>query len=127
MKKLILISALILAGCGGTAPIVKPEQVVANRVQYIIKVPPKELLTLPPAAPVIDVDKAMQSDIAQWVADSEERTKTLEDQLIGISAFFTSEQSKLNAQAEAENKKSAVDANAQQAGEAAATQAKAVK
>lgn len=94
MKHTILIIALVLAGCGGTIPQVKPEAVTVVSTKYIVKIPPAELLTIPAKVPNIDVDTAKQSDIAKWMIAGEERTRALENLITGIASFFKTEQSK---------------------------------
>jgi uncharacterized protein YjaG (DUF416 family) len=110
MNKLTFLLPLVLVGCGHTVDLVKPEVVIAKRVEYVIRIPPAESLSLPPAAPKIDVDTALQSDVATWLVSSEERTKALEDKLISISTFFKTEQEALAKKAEEENKKSDAEA-----------------
>ena len=126
MYKIIILASALLAGCVSTGPLVKPEQVVANHVEYVIKVPPAESMKLPDALPKLDVDTAKQSDIARWIVASEGRTKQLEDQIISIASFFTAEQSKLDADAVTKNKQADADANQKQADNAAAAISKTV-
>ena len=120
MNKLAFLIPLFLVGCAHDVDLVKPEKVVASRVEYIIRIPPAESLSLPKAVAKIDVDNAMQSDIAIWLTANEERTKSLEDKLISISSFFKVEQDKLAKKAEEENKKSEEDAVKAQAAAAQA-------
>ena len=127
MHKIIILSALILAGCGATLPQQKPEPVVANHVEYLVKVPPAELLKLPDPVSKIDVDTAKQSDVARWLVDSEGRTKRLEDQLVGIGAFFYKTQAVADASASDQNKAADEAAINTQAGEASAAIAKDIK
>jgi hypothetical protein len=104
MKRLITIAlVLTLAGCAWDKPFVKPEQQMINRVEYVVRVPPADLMTLPPQVPSIDVDKAKQSDIAKWINANEGRTKSLEDKLIGVAKFLKGEQDKADDKAKAEN------------------------
>lgn len=90
----ILLAAL-LAGCGHDP--IQPEPPVVIKTQYVIKVPPAELLTIPDqVAPVQINDMTKQSDIAKWIIDSDARMTTLENQIIGIGNFLKTEQDKLN-------------------------------
>ena len=88
MKYVVLASALLLSGCF-TLPQKEPETVV--KVEYITKLPPKELLALPPKnaqPPVNDKGEMMQSDIAVWVLEQEKRMRQLENMIIGIGKFY---------------------------------------
>ena len=91
--------AVLLVGCGTTSELVKPEAKIIKQTEYVIKIPPAELMTLPPPVAKIDIDKALQSDIAAWLLANESRTKRLEDLLIGIAKFFVTEENKLKDQA----------------------------
>jgi len=107
MKKILLIlsSCMLFTGCAtfgdgsrGCAPS------TAKQVEYIIKIPPKELMTLPPAVEPVDARTAKQSDIAQWIIRNEERSKTLEDIIRQLAQFFRIEQLKLDDAAAEKNK-----------------------
>jgi hypothetical protein len=100
-----IILAGLLSACGHTRDVVKPETVMVKQIEYVIKIPPKELLEIPTPVKDIDVDTAKQSDVARWLLANEERMKQLENMIIGIAKFFKTEQDKLNKQAEEENKK----------------------
>lgn len=89
----------MLSACGTTGELVKPEPKIIKQTEYVIKIPPVELLTVPAPVAKIDVDTAKQSDIASWILANELRTKKLEDLLIGIGKFFTAEEGKLKDQA----------------------------
>lgn len=103
MKKLIVLSsAFVLAGCQ-TIPLEKPETRLIPQVEYVLRIPPKELLTLPPPVPNINVDEAKQSDVARWIILSEERTRQLENMLIELAVFFKIEQLKLDEEAKKKN------------------------
>jgi len=104
MKKYITllssVAIISLSGCTWNNPdIVKPEPQIVRQVEYVIRIPPAQLLTLPLNAAKIDIDKAKQSDAAKMLIASEERMKQLENQIIGIGEFFTSESEKLNKKA----------------------------
>lgn len=110
MNKTILVLCMILAGCAHNQDLVKPEPVVAKSIQYVIKIPPAESLSMPDPVAKIDVDTAKQSDIASWLVASEARTKALEDKLIGIAVFFKDEQTNLDNKAAEENRQFQADA-----------------
>lgn len=103
MKRLILLLAIVLAGCQHVP--VQPEQKVAERVEYIIKVPPADMMTLPakPANVNVDDPNLKQSDVAHWVDGKEDYTIQLENKLIAIAKFFVGEQEKLDDKAKKEN------------------------
>lgn len=111
MKYLILSLVLFLSACATTPEIVKPEQVVIKETSYVIRIPPETLLIMPEQVPKIDVDTAKQSTIANWIIDTNERTKALENRLIGIAKFFKEEQDKLDKKAADENVQNKKDAN----------------
>ena len=111
MNKTILILCLLASGCSwNNKDIVKPEIVVAKSVQYVVKIPPAEALSMPEPVAKVDVDTAKQSDIASWLVSSEARTKALEDKLIGLAAFFKDAQTNLDNKAAEENKQFQADA-----------------
>lgn len=115
MKYVILVLALILSGCATDKNVVKPEQVVVKETSYVMRIPPKALLEVPPPVPKIDVDAAKQSTIAAWIIDVDARMKAFENRLIELATFFKIEQEKLNDQAATENVKNKKAANEAQA------------
>ena len=102
---LALLCILCLSACGFNP--IKREPTVVNHVEYVVKIPPAQLMTIPPAVNSIDVDdpKLSQGDISKWIKLSEDRTLQLENQIIEIAKFLTSEQAQLNEQAKHENSK----------------------
>lgn len=106
MKKLILLIALTLTACAttqqpGQEPVVQPTVTVTK---YVIKVPPAQLMTIPPQVPpVSNIDTANQGDVAKWLTENETRTTTLENMIKSIGVFFGTEQAKLDEQAKTEN------------------------
>jgi len=109
-KKIILVACLFLTACGHDAPFIKPEKpekVVVKEIQYVVKIPPKELITIPPQVDKIDVDAAKQSDIAKWIIAGEERTRKLEEMIRQLALFFKLEQLKLDEEAIKKNKEEA--------------------
>lgn len=104
MKYLLLILALLLAGCGHNP--IKPEEKVVVKTEYVLKIPPKEMMTLPPEVQPINVQdpNLKQSDAAKWIGKNEERTNKLENMLIELAKFFNDEQAKLDEQAKKETK-----------------------
>lgn len=95
----ILPIAILLTACAHDKELVKPEIKIAKQIEYVIKIPPAELMTLPAPVPMIDVDNAKQSDVAKWIIEQEKRTSSLENLLKGIASFFKEEKTKLDLQA----------------------------
>lgn len=95
MKKLYtaIIASIFLSACVTVPP---AEQNTVTRVDYVIKIPPKELITLPPTAKDINLDTATQADVASWLIAREERMQRLENMIRAIAEFFKSEQEALN-------------------------------
>ena len=104
-----LLIVLLLSGCSWDSVFTKPETRTVKQIEYVIKVPPAESLTLPNAVKDIDVDAAKESDIARWLIEKEKYKLALEKKLISIAAFFKTEQEKLNDKAKAENLKNIQD------------------
>jgi len=104
LKLISLAMVLPLSGCLGTLrPTERPEPVIANRVEYVVKVPPAALLELPPPPAPIDPDTATQATVAQWLIANERWLQELRNRLSAIAKFLQDEQSKLNEQARKEN------------------------
>ncbi len=102
MKHIIAIAAVLtLVGCG-TAP-VKPEKHYVDRVEYVITIPPKELMTLPKKVEDINVDDADQADTAAWLLAKEKYTRDLENVLKNLAGFFVDQQKLADDKAAKEN------------------------
>lgn len=96
MKLMISIAAaLLLAGCAHKGKIIQPEARVEIKTEYVVKIPPKELMQLPPKVNDIDLESAKQGDVAYWILLNEERTRKLENMIIEIAKFFKSEEANL--------------------------------
>lgn len=83
MNKLSLLICILMIGCAST-----PKVETVTQIERVVIMPPKELLMLPPANRSINVDRATQKDVAQWVIDTEQRMHHLEDQLKAIIKFY---------------------------------------
>jgi hypothetical protein len=120
VKNLILISILSvsLAGCTLLPKKVQPEQVIVKQTEYVIKLPPAELLTLPAPVAPINVDTAKQSDVAAWMLQKEQYTRSLENMLKDIASFFQVQQKQLDDVAKTQNIQLQQAAAAQQAQDA---------
>lgn len=105
MMKLLSIPliALALTACGTTQQLPTVETRVVEKIEYVVRVPPAELTELPPMPLKIDVDKASQATVAQWVIDSEAYMLKLREQLILIGKFLRDEQIKLDKEAAEKN------------------------
>lgn len=102
---LVIFLSLVLSACATKDELIKPEIRTVKQIDYVIKIPPREALELPPPLAEINVDSAKQSDVARLILSMEERIRTLENKLIEIASFFKTEQDKLAKQAAEENKK----------------------
>lgn len=109
MKKLTLLMAVImLSGCVFTKEVIKREEVetkILPRLEYVIKIPPADIVVIPPQVANINVDKAKQSDVAKWIAANEERANKLEATIISIMRYLRDEQTTLDDKARIENEK----------------------
>jgi len=122
MKNILIATILAISIGGCTTARVKPvplEQQVVKQTEYVIKIPPAELMTLPPAVPNINVDTSKQSDVAAWLLQKEQYTRSLENQLKDIAAFFNVQQAQLDQAAKAQNIQLQETATAAQAQEQA--------
>lgn len=104
MKKLLILApVLLMAACQTPPKLPEAEVKIVDRVEYVIRIPPEELLTLPPMPANIDVDKASQATIAQWLLNNEAYINALRNRIIEIARFLKSEQVKLDEKAKEEN------------------------
>lgn len=96
MKLLItLLLAISLLGCAAWKP-EKIEPLVVVQHEYILRIPPAEVMLLPPEVPQLDVDKAEQGDVAKWLYLYKDRMLALEGKLREVAKFLVDEQSKLD-------------------------------
>lgn len=107
MKALLALAVSVaLVGCATTKHVAEqPEVTIAERVEYVIKVPPAELLELPKPPAMIDIDKATQADVARWVMANERWMNELQNRFIEVARFMRDEQVKLDALAKELNEK----------------------
>lgn len=105
MKKLILtIFALAaLTGCATNPELPQAEIRISERVEYLVRIPPEELLTLPAEPAPINVDTATQADVARWLLKNEEYVRELKRRLIEIAKFLKREQETANEEAKKKN------------------------
>lgn len=93
MKFSLLAVSLLLTGCFATTqdlPVQEP--ITVEKIVYITKVPPAELLSLPAPVKEIDVDAATQADVSEWIVENERVVNELKQKLIGIASFFKHEE-----------------------------------
>lgn len=100
---LTIILSAVLSACK-TLP--ESEQNTVTRVEYVVKIPPKELMTLPQRPKDINLDTATQSDVASWLISREERMQHLENMIRAIAEFFKSEQDTMHKSSRTEIKPS---------------------
>lgn len=112
MKRLTIIALALLAGCATTHVPEKVEPTVAARVEYVIKVPPAELLDLPKPPPNVDVDKATQADIARWIAANEKWFNDVQNRFSEVAKFLRDEQQNLDKLAKDFNEKQGTSGDA---------------
>jgi hypothetical protein len=104
MRNVLLASVLCaaLTACG-TCP-TKVEQKVVVQTEYVIRIPPAETMTPPPAVQVPDPDKSTQKDVAKYINNLEGQITALQNKLIEIAKFFEDEKAKLAKEAAEKNK-----------------------
>lgn len=104
MKRLALILApLLLAACASTHELPKPEVLVAERIEYVVRIPPAELMNVPPPPANIDVETATQATVANWLILNEEYINSLRNRIIEIAKFLKQQQDELNDEAKNKN------------------------
>lgn len=84
--------ALVLSGCAHNQ--VQPEPVIVIQKEYVLRIPPADLITLP--APVPKMDLTDQGEVAKWIVLQMERMSTLENKLTGVAKFLHDEANKLH-------------------------------
>ena len=86
-SKYIILVLLFATGCASD---VSKDVLVPGEVKTVIKVervvvkPPSEMLLMPAPIMPININRATQRDVAEWILKSEERTLRLEEQLNAI-------------------------------------------
>lgn len=100
---IILLGSVALFGCASKQQLPRVETKIVKQVQYVVRIPPKELTTMPPKPENIDIDSATQRDVAEWSIRNEEYINALVNGYILIAKFLSNEQIKLDAMAVEEN------------------------
>lgn len=72
---------------------IKPEPIVVTKTEYVLRIPPADLLTPPPPVPKMDLTD--QGEVAKWIVLQMERMGLLENKLIGVATFLKDEEQKL--------------------------------
>jgi|SRR5579859_881709 len=122
MKNILITLALCVSLSACIPARVKPvplEKQIITQTEYVIKIPPAQLMTLPAPVAPINVDTAKQSDVAAWLLLKEQYTRSLENQLKDIATFFTGQQAQLDQTAAAQNIQQKQLSDAAQAAETA--------
>ena len=92
----------VLVGCSASMPLVEPK--IVTKTEYVIRIPPAELMSLPPVVETPDPQKSTQKDVAKYVNNLEGHIATLQNKLIEIAKFFEDEKAKLAKEAAEKNK-----------------------
>lgn len=103
--KYFILFLLLLAGCN-TTKLTPTEPKVIKEVSYVVRIPSKEMISLPAQIEKIDVDTATQADAAKFITQQAIMIEDLNSKLISIAKFLVDEQSKLDTKAAEENIKS---------------------
>jgi hypothetical protein len=85
-RTLIAICALMLSACAFDDAFVRKE--VVTETVYVVRKATDQQKALPPMPTSIDVTKASQTDLAQWLADSERRMLDLEAIIRNLVDFY---------------------------------------
>lgn len=80
---LIAVLAILLSGCTTT---IRKEVVIETR--YVVRTASEAQKRLPPHPAPINVDTATQSDLAEWIAQSERRALDLEAIIRRLVEFY---------------------------------------
>lgn len=84
MKSLLIVPfCLVLGACQ-----VCPEKPAVIEYRYVVRSAPADLYIIPPY-PLLEITPTtQQSDVAEWILEMEERTRSLENQLVRLKEFF---------------------------------------
>lgn len=87
MKKLLILTLiLLLTGCS-TFPTVQPEASVVVKYKYVVTEIPAELMSVPDPMYQLNLETATDKDAATWLVDSERRAKIIEERLKSIKLY----------------------------------------
>lgn len=78
----------LLSGCAT----IKPEPVVVVQKEYVVRIPPANLITLPPPVPKMELND--QGDVSKWIVLEMERMSLLENQITNIAKFLKDTETK---------------------------------
>lgn len=85
---MLCVCMLVLSGCAT----IKPEPVVVVQKEYVVRIPPANLITLPPPVPKMELKD--QGDVSKWIVLEMERMSLLENQITGIAKFLKDAETK---------------------------------
>ena len=84
MKSLFIIPfIIILSGCSWLQ-----EKPTVVEYKYVVRTAPAELYDIPKFPEIIISDTTLQSDIAIWITQVEERSRELENKILKLKEFF---------------------------------------
>lgn len=87
MKKLLLILCLVISGCASTS--FKDTKVVTE-THYVVRTATAQQKELPPYPANLDINTATQTDLANWIAENEDRQLKLELIIKELINFYES-------------------------------------
>lgn len=85
MKALVIVLCVALSGC---ALFEKKTTEVVTRTQYVVRTASPAQKTLPPQPAQIDVTKATQLELAEWILQTERRMLNLESMIARLVEFY---------------------------------------
>lgn len=104
MKTILLaVCVAALSACTTVPDRPVPEQKFAERIEYVVRIPPENLLVLPKPPAPIDLKTATEATVAKWILDNEDYLNKLRSQIVGIGKFLKDTQVELEKEAQAKN------------------------
>lgn len=82
MKKLLICLMLVLSGCA------TQQKEVLVQHDYVVRTAPSELKKMPAYPAAIDVQKANQLELAQWITNNEQYIYQLESKIRLLIEFY---------------------------------------
>lgn len=103
MKKGVILLAVLLSACATQSELPKAEIKIAERVEYVVRIPDAALLTLPEEPAPVNLDTATQADVARWLLLNEQYVREIKRRLIEVAKFLKREQQVLDDEAKKKN------------------------
>ena len=88
MKKFVLVFAIFLTACAHTHNDGFKEKEVVTETVYVIRKATDQQKNLPPMPPPLNVEKADQLQLAEWIVKSEQRMMDLESIIRRLVEFY---------------------------------------